>query len=67
MSDASKQPEAQFRHTGALLRDGFAVAEIENDEEKYPKQVGKLYIEGNWFDVGQAVELRDFLNEVLPP
>lgn len=55
-----------FRNTGSLKRDWFTVAEFETDAEQYPKQVGKLYIDGNWFDVQQARELRDFLNQVLP-
>lgn len=58
--------EQQFRNVGSLRRDCWNVAEFETDAEKYPKQVGKLYIDGNWFTVKQARELRDFLNEVLP-
>lgn len=56
----------QFRNTGTLMRDGFMVAQFEDDAKEYPKQVGKLYIDGNWFDVLQARELRDFLNRILP-
>lgn len=56
----------QFVNTGTLKRDGNTVAEFETDTKQYPKQVGKLYIDGNWFDVAQARELRDFLNMILP-
>jgi hypothetical protein len=56
----------KFKNARALKREEWTVAEFETDEEQYPKQVGKLYIDGNWFDVEQARELRDFLNEVLP-
>jgi hypothetical protein len=56
----------QFKNTGTLTRDGFTVAEFETDKKQYSRHVGKLYIDGNWFTVDQARELRDFLNEVLP-
>lgn len=56
----------KFKNTGTLKRDDFTVAEFETDKKQYPRHVGKLYIDGNWFDVDQARELRDFLNEVLP-
>ena len=56
----------QFRHTGALVRDGETIAKFETDTEKFPKHVGELYVNGDWFTVEQARELRDFLNEVLP-
>lgn len=55
-----------FRNTGSLKRDGFIAVEFETDAKAYPRHVGKLYIAGDWFDVAQATELRDFLNEVLP-
>lgn len=58
-------PEQQFRNTGSLTRDGFMLAEFESDAEKYPKQIGLLWIDGTWHNVEQARELRDFLNQVL--
>lgn len=59
-------PDQKFINTGRLMRDGDPITEFEADAKQYPRHVGKLYIEGNWFDVDQARALRDFLNEVLP-
>ncbi len=56
----------KFINTGRLMRDGEPITEFETDMKQYPKHVGKLYIEGNWFDVEQARELRDFLTGILP-
>jgi hypothetical protein len=66
MTTGTEPTLPQFKNTGSLKRDDWTVAEFETDKKQYPKQVGKLYIDGNWFDVAQARELRDFLNEVLP-
>src|SRR5271154_4586735 len=56
-----------FRNTGSLIRDKWnTIAEFETNAKDYPKQVGKLYIDGNWFTVEEARELRDFLNQILP-
>ena len=55
-----------FKNTGRLLRDGDPITEWETNSKDFPSHVGKLYVEGNWFTVEQARELRDFLNQVLP-
>jgi hypothetical protein len=55
-----------FRNTGRLMRDGDPITEWESNAKDFPKHVGKLYIEGNWFTVEQARELHDFLNQILP-
>ena len=57
---------SEFRNTGTLMRDGFMVAQFEDDAETYPRHVGQLYIDGNFHTVEQTRELRDFLNQVLP-
>jgi hypothetical protein len=64
--NVDRTEDHQFRNTGTLMRDGFMIAQFEDDAKSYPKQVGKLYIDGNWHTVEQARELRDFLNQVLP-
>ena len=56
----------KFRHTRALVRDGETIAEFETNTEKFRSHVGQLYVNGDWFTVERARDLRDFLNEVLP-
>ena len=59
---------SEFRNTGSFQLPGDigVRAEFEKDEKQYPRQLGKLYVDGNWYTVEQARALRDFLNEVLP-
>jgi hypothetical protein len=45
--------------------DGHPIAEIEADP-RYPKQVGKLWVNSTWMTIEQARELRDWLDEAIP-
>lgn len=66
MSKEAPPEKHQFRNTSTLMRDGFMIAQFEEDAKQYPKQVGKLWVDAGWHTVEQVRELRDFLNRVLP-
>jgi hypothetical protein len=63
-SDA-RTNEQQFRNVGPFTIDGEPVIEIERDQ-KYSKNLGKLWIGSTWITLEQARELHHWLTEALP-
>jgi len=62
-----KKTKAGFILKPDLFDSNGLVAEFETDRINHPEHFGEIYILNGWLDIYKARQLRDFLNEVLPP